>query len=303
MNKLNTIKETRKITYLGAAVNIGLSGIKISVGLIAGSQSLVADGVHSISDLVTDAAIIIGSQFWSTPPDKDHPYGHGRIETMVNIFIGIALFVVAGGIGWNAIQTIAEGKLTNPGWLAFFVALISIGTKEYVYRKTLSAAKRIDSRALLANAWHHRTDALSSVPVALAVVGGKLFPQIQYLDQIAAILVTIMIFKAAWNIVRPSIKELLEFRSDDEVEKRIEDFANSINLIKEIHKIRSRRIGSSILIDLHMLFDPVMTVEKAHAIAEEFSAKIKEREKNVEEIIVHIEPFYGEISDASASQK
>lgn len=300
MNRLYIIKETRKITYFGAAINGGLSGIKIAVGLIAGSQSLVADGVHSISDLVTDAVIIIGSQFWSIPPDKDHPYGHGRIETMVNIFIGFALVAAGAGIGWSAIQSIAAGTVSTPGWLAFFAALLSIGSKEYVYGKTVKVAKKINSRALLANAWHHRTDALSSVPVALAVAGSKIFPGIRYLDQIAALLVTAMIFKAAWDIVWPSIKELLEFRSDGEIEKRIEKFGKSITLIKEIHKIRSRRIGSSVLIDLHMLFDPVMTVEKAHAIAEEFSAKIKEREKNVDEIIVHIEPFYDEFPNNSA---
>ncbi len=285
------IKETKKITYIGAIINLLLAFFKIIFGYLAHSQALIADGVHSFSDLLTDAAIIIGAKYWSAAPDKDHPYGHGRIETIINILIGLLLLSVGLGIGWNALKSIGVAHDVPPGWSAFAIALASIILKEFIFRWTEKVGKKLNSRAIIANAWHHRSDALSSVPVAASVIGAKLFPQLQYLDHIAAFLVTAMIIKAAFEIVWPSISEITEAIPDKEIEIRIKKYQQSFQDIREIHRIRSRRIGSSILVDLHMLVDPKMNVESAHIIAEEFSSLLKDKEKDFNDIIIHIEPF------------
>ena len=291
MNQKTEIKQIQKITIVGVLVNILLSIIKVIFGIKSHSQALLADGVHSISDLTTDAAIIIGAKFWTSPPDKKHPYGHGRIETIVNIFIGFTLCSVGIGIGWHSLTTIGTNHHTIPGWDAFTVALVSIFFKEILFRWTAIWGKKLNSRAIIANAWHHRSDALSSLPVAAAVIGNKIFPNLQYLDHIAALLVTVMILKASYTIIWPSIKEITESRADVEIEKRILQLSKAYKEIREIHALRSRRVGSSILVDLHMLFNPNATVYDAHKIAETFKKDILLKEKDLAEIIVHIEPY------------
>ena len=291
MNQKIEIKQIQKITLIGVLVNILLSIIKVIFGIKSHSQALLADGVHSISDLTTDAAIIIGSKFWTSPPDKNHPYGHGRIETIVNIFIGFTLCSVGIGIGWHSLITIGTSHHSLPGWNPFIVAVISICFKEILFRRTVDLGKKLNSKAVIANAWHHRSDALSSLPVAAAVIGNKIFPNLQYLDHIAALLVTTMILKASYTIIWPSIKEITESRADVEIEKRILQLSRAYKEIREIHALRSRRIGGSILVDLHMLFDPNATVYDAHKIAETFKKDVLLKEKDLAEIIIHIEPY------------
>jgi len=273
-------------------VNILLSILKVVVGILACSQSLVADGFHSISDLISDAVILVGSKFWLSPPDQTHPYGHGRIETIVNVIIGVLLGGVGIGIGWNAIKTLGVTHLAPPGWVAFYVAVVSIISKELIYRITVFEGRRINSSAVIANAWHHRSDAFSSIPVAVAVIGSKINPDLLYLDHIAALIVTAMILKAACSIIVPSIRELTESCSDHSLEERIILLGKKIPEIKEIHKIRSRHVGSSILMDMHLLFEPKMSIEEAHTIAESFNKKILNSENNLAEVIIHIEPYY-----------
>ncbi|WP_439899327.1 cation diffusion facilitator family transporter [Photobacterium kishitanii] len=168
------VKLIQKVTWVGSIANIALAFIKITVGKLTGSQALIADGVHSFSDLVTDTAIIIGSRYWTAPADTEHPYGHGRFETLTNIFIGFILAIVGIGIGWDSLHSISTQSHSQPGILAFSAAVASIVVKEALYRWTAIQAKSINSRALYANAWHHRSDALSSLPVAIAVIA-KLF--------------------------------------------------------------------------------------------------------------------------------
>ncbi|CAG23668.1 hypothetical cation-efflux family protein [Photobacterium profundum SS9] len=252
---------------------------------------MIADGVHSFSDLVTDTAILIGSRYWTAPADKEHPYGHGRFETLTNIFIGVILAIVGIGIGWDSINSIGNEAKTNPGMLAFGAAIVSILVKEILYRWTVIQAKKINSRALHANAWHHRSDALSSLPVAIAVIANYFVPDLHYLDQVAALLVTAMILKAAFEILWPAIMEITEAEADSDIENKIQQYASENSDIREVHAIRNRRTGSSILLDFHLLVDPDMSVDKAHEITEDFKSHILEQLDEVVDVIIHIEPY------------
>ncbi|MHA6611364.1 cation diffusion facilitator family transporter [Photobacterium damselae] len=291
MSSAQTVQIIRKATWIGSIANIILAVVKIAIGKLTNSQALIADGVHSFSDLVTDAAILIGAKFWTAPADKEHPYGHGRFETLTNIFIGILLALVGIGIGWESLHSISQEQHNSPSLLAFGAAVASIIVKEILYRWTVIQAKKVNSRALFANAWHHRSDALSSLPVAIAVIANYVVPDLHYLDQIAALIVTLMILKAAIEILWPAVKELTDAEADSELEKQIQKLALEDVNIKEVHAIRSRRTGSSILIDFHLLVDPEMTIEKAHTIAETFKAKLLDNLDEVVDIIIHIEPF------------
>ncbi|KHT63489.1 metal transporter [Photobacterium gaetbulicola] len=287
----NPVKIIHRATWIGSIVNVSLAVLKITVGKITGSQALVADGVHSFSDLITDTAILIGSRYWTAPADEGHPYGHGRFETFTNIFIGILLLVVGIGIGWDSLSALGHEVKATPGMLAFWAAIASIVVKEVLYRWTVIQAKKINSRSLHANAWHHRTDALSSLPVAVAVVANYVFPDLHYLDQVAALIVTAMILKAAFEILWPAILELTEAQGDDGIEAKIQGYASEVPQIKEVHAIRSRRTGSTILLDFHMLVHPDMRVEDAHTVSEKFKSHILSQIDELVDVIIHIEPY------------
>ncbi|MCM0148609.1 cation transporter [Photobacterium galatheae] len=281
----------RSATLVGAVLNIFLAVLKIVIGKLSGSQALVADGVHSFSDLATDAAILLGSRFWTAPADSSHPYGHGKFETLTNVFIGVMLVLVGIGIGWESIQTLSETPPPPPGMMAFYAALISILLKEVLFRWTIRKAREINSGALRANAWHHRSDALSSIPVAVAVIANAMFPALKYLDQIAALLVTGMIMKAAFEILWPAFQELTDARGNEDVEKQLKKMAESDADIREIHAIRSRQTGGSTLLDFHLLVDPELTIDAAHTISERFKSQILDQMEDVIDVVIHIEPY------------
>jgi cation diffusion facilitator family transporter len=281
----------RKVTWCGLAVNMLLAAVKISVGFIAQSQALIADGLHSFSDMSTDVAIIIGAGFWSEPADASHPYGHGRLETLINIGIGIALALTGIGIAWRAFTSMSTSSdSTQLEWSVLGIAVAAMFLKEFLYRRTLSIGEKISSRALKSNAWHHRSDALSSIPVALSVVCAHAFPQFHYFDNIAAMIVAAMIAKVSWEILRPSFGELLE-SGDAHLCERIKSLADKHGEIGEIHAIRSRRVGKAVLVDFHLLVAPEMSVDDAHAIAEKFKRFLLDSESDLTDVVIHIEPL------------
>lgn len=288
MKQLQTV---RHVTVVGALVNLILTIIKILVGLTSNSMSLVADGIHSLSDLATDAAIWIGVKYWSAPPDKKHPYGHGRYETLINLFIAGVLGFVGSGIGWRAIFSITTGApAATPTWTVFYIALISIASKELLFRWTFKKAKSINSSALTTNAWHHRSDALSSAPVAVAVIGEFIYPSFHYFDQIAAILVTIMLLRATWKLAKPSIFELIEATPDPSISLIIEKIAKSSPAIFNVHSVRCRRLGGEILVDMHMDVCPDMSVLESHRLTQELHEKITKEIPEVTNTLIHVEP-------------
>lgn len=290
------IRSIRRVTWLGMIVNLFLAALKFVAGVFGKSSVLIADAVHSLSDLTTDAAVLIGSRYWDRPADSDHPNGHAKIESLVTLFIGLALAWVAVKLMCDAavsLYQLTEGSaIPKPGILALAAALLSIAVKEYLYRVTLKAARRADSSAAAANAYHHRSDALSSIPAAVSVGVCLLFgARWTFLDPVATIVVSCMIFFSACQILRSPLGTLIDRGETEEAITQILDTANTFPDIRSVHKIRTRPLGGNrFAADLHLQVDPAMTVRDAHTLSHQFSGEVKRRNPNIADVVVHIEP-------------
>lgn len=285
---MNTV---RRVTLWGMFFNILLTIFKLLVGIIGHSHACIADAVHSFSDMVTDIVVIVGERYWSAPADVDHPHGHQRIEAMITTLIGLLLAFSAISISVNSVKLMAsEQTLTVPGWSVFIIALASIISKELLYQWTASVGHEIRSMAVVANAWHHRSDAISSIPVVLVALAGRIWPSITFLDPIAAILVSCMLLKTAWQIAWPCLQEL----SDQGVGKvqleSMRQIASSIPGIRDVHDLRTRRLGNGILLDMHVLVDKNMTVEDGHRLCEQAASTIQKKMPMVLDVMTHMEP-------------
>ena len=280
----------RKVTWAGFAVNLLLSGLKFGAGYFGRSQALVADAIHSLTDTTTDLAVIAGSHYWSRPPDECHPYGHRRLETLVTVFIGLMLAAAGAGIGWHAVSSLSAKPGAPPGWVALGAALASIATKEILYRWTAAAGKKIKSPALAANAWHHRTDAISSVPVLIAVGGALAYPSWSFLDLIGAAVVSVFILHAALKIIWPAISELVDAGAPGEIKQHIAKIAIQASGVQEAHGIRTRYISSSILADLHIVVKGSLSVRDGHNIAEDVRSRIIAGIPEVIDVVIHVDP-------------
>ena len=281
-------KQIKSITYLGMVVNIILAVIKIVVGYLAGSMALVADGIHSISDMTTDIAVLLGVHFGSKQPDEEHQYGHGRTETFAAAFIGAALIVVGAVMIYRAAIDMAAGKYSTPRFAVLFVALISVVVKELLYRMTKRIAIKSNSSALYANAWHHRSDALSSIAVVAGFISLKF--GFKYGDQMAAVGVGLMIILVAIRIIRDCLSELTERAVDSDTIEHIKNIINDNSSIHQWHKLRTRTVGREVFLDLHILVDPDLSVADAHQIAENLEETLDEQINRPVNITVHIEP-------------
>ncbi len=281
-------KDIRFVTNLGIAGNFVLSVLKVGVGLLAGSMALVADGIHSISDMTTDIAVLLGIYFGSKQPDDQHPYGHGRIETFAAGFIGAVLIVVGAAMIYRAAVDVAAGKYATPGFVVLFVALISVVVKEFLYRITKQIAIKSHSSALYANAWHHRSDALSSIAVVAGFVSLKF--GFKYGDQMAAAAVGLMIILVAVRIISDCLHELTESAVDSDTIEHIKNIINADSSIRQWHKLRTRTVGREVFLDLHILVDPDLSVADAHQIAENLENALDEQITRPVNITVHIEP-------------
>ena len=276
---------------MGLAVNVLLAGLKFAGGLLGGSQAVVADAVHSVSDITTDVAVLVGLRYWSKPADADHPHGHRRIETLVTLSMGLVLALVAAGLLWNALATLSERHNRTPGWVALYAALLSLVCKEALYRWTAAAGRRIKSMPLIANAWHHRSDALSSIPAALAVGGAMVAPSWAYLDHVGAAVVSFFIFQAAFKIVRPAIGKLADAGASDEKVRQILRVAKETEGARDAHGLRTRYAGCmSLAVDLHVLVDAGMTVRDGHMIAEKVKERLLAADPDIVDVVVHLEP-------------
>jgi len=291
-NNLNASREAevRKVTWVGLLINITLACIKFAAGYFGRSQALIADAIHSLTDTTTDLAVIAGSHFWSRPPDESHPYGHRRLETLVTVFIGLMLAAAGIGIGWDAVSALHEKVSTPPGWIALVAAMVSILTKEILYRWTAASGKKIKSPALAANAWHHRTDAISSIPVLIAVGGALIFPSWSFLDLVGAIVVSIFVMYASLKIIWPGISELVDAAAPRDIQKKIVKIACNNPGVHEVHKVRTRYISTSILVDMHIVVDGSISVREGHAIADEVENQIINSISNVLGVVIHVDP-------------
>lgn len=283
--------EIRRVTLVGVAANLGLAAFKISAGIAGSSQVVTADGVHSLSDLTTDFALLIGVGYWSAPADECHPHGHRRIETVITVFIGVVLTVVALGLGYNALVTLKVPHAGPPGLIALAAALVSIVVKEMLFWWTLRVGKRARSQATIANAWHHRSDGLSSIPAAVAVAGARFFPDWYFLDHIGALLVSAFILRAAWKIGWSALQELTDAGGGASAHVRIEEICTAVDGVRCVHKCRSRRLGYGLQVDIHVQVDPELSVRDGHAISGAVRAALLREGPSVVDALIHIEPY------------
>jgi cation diffusion facilitator family transporter len=290
-------REVRRITWIGLGFNLGLAGLKFLVGILGSSQAVIADAVHSLSDMTTDFAVILGVKFWSAPPDDCHPYGHRRIEALVTAAIGLVLVGVAAGLGYKALTTIRESHIMQAGWIAIVGPALSIIVKEILYRWTVMVGKRVKSSAVIANAWHHRSDAFSSVPALIAVAASAIKPEWAFIDHIGALIVSLFILKVAWDIVWPSLSELADRGASEKDREVIKKIANDVGDVKEVHAVRTRKVGPHIHVDLHILVDPGIPVRMGHDISEVVKSALLEKGPDVVDVVVHLEPYENEKTD------
>jgi len=293
--------QVRYAGWVGLFTNLVLVAIKMTAGILGHSQAVVADAVHSLSDLVTDFAVIVGVHFWSKPADEDHPHGHHRIETMVTVVIGLFLGLVAVGLAWDAITGPDVVNGPTPGRLALVAALVSIVVKEVLYRWTATVGKRVGSPALIANAWHHRSDALSSLPVAVAVAVAVVNPRLAFVDRIGAVAVCLFILYAAWKIVMPALAQLVDTAAPADLRDQLEELAQSVSGVKDAHALRTRYAGPNLAVDLHVAVDPGLSIEEGHAIGEAVRQKLISQVDQVHDVLVKIEPDNGLPGGASTT--
>ena len=283
----------RRVTYIGVFDNVVLAILKITVGFFAGSMSLMADGIHSVSDMATDVAVLVGTHFGSKRPDPKHPYGHGRVETFSAMFVAFVLAVVGGGMIYNASLAIArlqyeQEAVGDIGWPVLLVALISVVVKEYLYRATKKVSLKVHSPALYANAWHHRSDAFSSVAVAIGFISCRF--GYRYGDQVATVAVGLMIIWVAVKVIRGCVDEFTESAVDAGTVEQIEKIISGEHRIHQWHKLRTRNVGREIFLDMHILVDPDMNITEAHEVADSLEQRMHEQMSRPINIMVHIEP-------------
>ena len=282
-------REIRKVTLIGSAVDLALGVAKIFFGLVAHSQALVADGVHSLSDLATDLLVIFAAKHAHREADASHPYGHGRIETLMTVGLGASLIVVAGGIVWDAGRRLFNTEmLLQPGMAAMIVALLSVLSKEAIYRYTLRLARRLKSNMLRANAWHSRSDAISSIVVMIGV--GGTMAGLPYLDAIAAVLVGLMVAKIGWALSWSSLRELIDTALEEDEVQQIRATIQEVSGVRELHMLRTRRSGSDALVDVHIQVDPRLSVSEGHQIGERVRQTLLEDVDVVGDVTVHVDP-------------
>ena len=288
-------KQIYKVTLIGGAVNVILLLFKFVAGIVGHSAAMVADAVHSLSDFVTDVIVLVFVRISGKPKDKSHDYGHGKYETLAMTIIGMALLAVAIGIIYSGVVKIAfwagGGSLEAPGMLALWAALLSIVLKEGVYHYSMIKARQLNSQAVEANAWHHRSDALSSVGTALGI-GGAIFLGQKWtvLDPIASVVVGAFIVKVAVDLLRNGIGDLMEQSLPDEVEQEILQLAGSVSGIDEPHDLRTRRIGNHYAIELHILMDGNVSLNDAHEKASEVEELLRHHYGPETHVVVHVEP-------------
>jgi len=283
-------REMRKVTLVGSAVDLGLGVLKVVVGSLAHSQALIADGIHSLSDLSTDVAVLVAARHAHRGADADHPYGHGRIETATTVGLGVVLVLVAFGIAYDAVSRLFHPeRLLVPEAPALAAAALSVIAKEAVYRYTMRYARRLRSNLLRANAWHSRSDALSSVAVIVGVSGAM--AGLTYVDAIAAVVVAGMIAKIGWEVGWPSVRELIDTGLEPEELAEIRERIMAVDGVQTLHRLRTRRMGGKTLVDVHItLEDPKLSVSEGHQISETVRSNLLAQRDDVLDVTVHIDP-------------
>ena len=289
-------KKAARVTWVGFFTNLILSAAKIVAGVVGRSSAMVADGIHSLSDFVTDFIVIIFIKISAKNEDSDHPYGHGKFETFATMLISFALFIVAIGIFYSGsvkIYEVLNGRvIERPTYLALIMAAVSIVVKEILYWYTIIVGRKIESPAVIANGWHHRSDAFSSIGTLIGISGAMfLGERWRILDPITSVIVGIFIIGVAYKLARPSIQELLEMSLPEEIEHSIEQKIQATPGVITFHHLRTRKNGNAFIIDMHIKVDPHSSIVEAHDIATHVENNLKTAFGKRTQINVHIEPY------------
>lgn len=288
-------KEIYKVTLIGSAVNAVLIVLKFIAGIVGHSSALVADAVHSLSDFVTDVIVLVFVRLSGKPFDRGHSYGHGKFETMATLAIGLILTVAGIALFINGIRLCIDclygTVLPQPTVLALVIALSSIISKEWLYRYTVARGRKLSSQAVLANALHHRSDALSSLGTLVGVAGAMFFgASWRILDPLAAVAVSFFIVKSGYDIIKPSIAELLEASLSEKDEENIRDIVMGVRGIDAMHRLRTRSIGNVVAIDFHAKMDGGMSLRQAHSLVSDAERRLKKQFGQSAIITIHMEP-------------
>ncbi|OGT43393.1 MAG: cation diffusion facilitator family transporter [Gammaproteobacteria bacterium RIFCSPHIGHO2_12_FULL_40_19] len=286
----NNIKEKTIlfVSLINAGVNTLLAILKIIIGKIGHSQALIADGIHSFSDLISDALVFVAARASVQHPDQEHPYGHQRIETITTIVIGLILFAVSATLLDEAILRLIHRTFEKPTTTVVIAAIISIIANEWLFHYSRSRGEKINSNLLISNAWHKRSDVYISIIVLISVIGSIIgWP---WLDAVGAIIIAILIIKMAIAMVWQSVQELIDHGVDEKTLAKIKKTINSVAGVRSIHQLRTRLHGNSIFVDLHIIVDPFISVSEGHHIGEEVHLKLLKNIKNLNDVTVHIDP-------------
>ena len=283
-----TIRQSQRLLVWSGVIDLALGAGKVFIGIVANSHALIADGIHSLSDLVTDILVWLFNRAGVQAPDEDHPYGHARFETFGTFVLGILLIGVAAFLVYDNVERLMDiVEVRIPGWMALAAALLSIGVKEWLYQITRRLGERIRSRLLVANAWHHRSDALSSVIVFVGIGGAML--GIVWLEVVAAIGVALMIARIGWKLTQQSVEELVDTAQSGAYVGDIENTISGVEGVRGVHSIRTRRMGPDVLVDVHLQVEPSVSVSEGHHIGEWVSRRLLNEYEEINDVIVHID--------------
>ncbi|WP_430509647.1 cation diffusion facilitator family transporter [Gottfriedia solisilvae] len=294
MEQEERYKEAKKGAYIGIYGNLLLAIVKMIIGYIGNSKALMADAVHSASDVVGSLAVLFGLRAAKMPPDEDHPYGHGKAESIAAIIVAVLLFIVGIEIGKSSMESFFK-PVESPEVIALLAAFISIFLKEWMFRYKFALGKKLNSDAIIANAYEHRSDVYSSaaamIGIGVAIIGEKIdMPVLLYADPAAGFIVSIMILKMAWDIGAESIHTTMDHVLHEEDVQQYKDIVRTIEGVKEINTLYAREHGYYVIIDIKVSVDPYITVEEGHRIGKNVKAKLMEQ-KDVENVFVHINPY------------
>ena len=290
------LREVYKVTIAGSIINVLLLVLKFAAGILGHSAAMIADAIHSLTDFVTDVIVLVFVKLGNKPMDKDHDYGHGKYETLATAIIGISLFAVGMMICWSGLvktyHALCGEKLQQPGIVALVAAVLSIVMKEWAYQFTVRTGRKYHSEAVVANAWHHRSDALSSIGTMLGIGGAILLgDHWAVLDPLAAIIVSVFIIKAAWSLVMQSVKELTDASLSEKEEDEILKTASEEEGVGEIHNLRTRRIGNKIAIEMHVRMPGSLSLYAAHEHATAIEQRLKQKYGADTHVGIHLEPI------------
>ncbi len=290
-SKITSARSGRSVTLVGALVNVLLILFKFMAGVFGHSQALIADAVHSVSDLFTDAVVLFGIKVGRKAPDEKHQFGHARIETLASAVVGLALIATALYLGIKAFLNIYSNTESHPTVLALIGAGVSIALKEALYHYTIHTGRRIKSQLVLANAWHHRSDALSSVAVLLGVAGTLINPSLHMLDSFAALLVSFFIVKVGLDIIGKSLREFTDTAPQPEILNKISVCTRSVEGVLDMHDLRVRTSGGLYQMETHIVVDGQLTVTEGHRIAKVVESCLSEEIEDLDQVIVHVDPL------------